>query len=249
MATPSEITCKNCGSLTQGRYCQTCGQRSSVHKVTFRETFDDLNDALFSVNAPLLITVRDLIIRPGELLRHYLDGKRKTYYRPVSFFILMTVIYLLVRSVIGFDPFRDTTVVVEGDLVDQSVFTEARSYMLTNINNFLFVFVFTLAILLKLFFYRKYSLAEYLAVSFYLLGIYTLLVTINMFMIQYVDERFQPFGIFVMWVYFLYAMTSFFKRPLFWVLLKSFFLFLFAFLTYAFSSFSLSVLIVLIKQG
>ncbi|WP_372973486.1 DUF3667 domain-containing protein [Muriicola sp.] len=241
--------CKNCGMLSQGNFCTRCGQRLSVHKVTFRETFEDLSDALISVNAPLLITVRDLVIRPGDLLRNYLEGKRKRYYRPVAFFLLTTFLYIVIRSLIGFDPFRDSTVVVEGDKVDVSLLTEARNFMLININNFLFVFVLTLALLMKLFFYKRYSMAEFIAVSFYLLGIYTLLVTCNMFVVQYAGNNLQPLGITIMWLYFIYAMISFMKRPAFWVVLKSIIVFLLAFMTYGVTSFGLSYLIVLSRQS
>ena len=249
MSSLSEITCKNCGSVTKGRYCQACGQRSSVHRVTFRDTLEDLNDALFSVNAPLLITVRDLIISPGQILGNYLQGKRKTYYRPVSFFLLTTVIYLIIRSLIGFDPFSDTSVRVDGGRMDGSLLTEARNYMLANINNLLFVFVFTLGLFLKLFFYRRYSQAEFLAVSFYLIGVYTLLVTINMFLVHYIDRSLQPLGIGMMVLYFLYAMASFIKRPVAWVLIKSLLLFILAFMTYAIGAFALSYAIVFLKHS
>ena len=249
MSSPSENKCKNCGSVSGGRYCQTCGQRSSVYKVTFRETFEDLANAMSPVNGPLLITARDLMVSPGKILRNYLEGKRKTYYRPVSFFLLTTVLYLVIRSLIGFDPFSDTSVVVEGGKVDESQLTEARNYMLTNINNLLFIFVFTLGLFLKLFFYRRYSLAEFLAVSFYLIGVYTLLVTANMFLVQYIEKSLQPLGIGMMVLYFLYAMASFLQRPLFWVLIKSLLLFMFAFMTYAIGAFALSYAIVLLKHG
>lgn len=242
-------SCKNCGAVSEGWYCSQCGQRLSVHKVTFRETLEDLANAFFSVNAPLFRTVGDLVVRPGNLLRNYLEGKRRRYYRPVAFFLLTTFIYIVIRSLIGFDPFRNSTVVVEGDQVDASLLTEARNYMLININNFLFVFVVTLAVFMKLFFFKRYALAEYIAVSFFLLGIYTLVVTGNMFVIQYIGDYLQPLGIMVMWLYFIFAMITFLQRPAFWVGLKSVVVFLLAFMTYGMTSFGLSYLIVLSRQN
>ena len=242
-------SCKNCGAKSQGNYCSVCGQRTSVYKVTFKETFQDLAANLFVINAPLLITIRDMIVRPGTLLRSYLNGKRRTYYRPVSFFILMTVLYIVIRSLIGFDPFRNSMIVVEEGDIDASLLTEARNYMLMNINNFLFVFVFTLALFMKLFFYKKYSLAEFLAISFYLLGMYTIIVTLNMFVVQSFGDQFQPIGILVMWVYFLFAMICLFQMKYFFVIIKSFFLFILAFMTCAMSSYAISYLIVSLRQG
>ena len=140
-------------------------------------------------------------------------------------------------------------IVVEEGGPDPTLLTEARNYMLMNINNFLFVFVFTLALFMKLFFYKKYSLAEFLAISFYLLGIYTLIVTLNMFIVQSFGDQLQPLGILVMWLYFLFAMISLFQRKYFFVIIKSLILFILAFMTYAMSSYALSYVIVSLKHA
>jgi hypothetical protein len=242
-------TCKNCGTRSALHYCPACGQRLSVDKVTFRETFGDLAEALFSVNAPLLHTIKELVVRPGVLLRNYLNGQRRKYYKPVSFFLLTTVLYIIIRSIIGFDPFRNSMIVIEDSSLDTTLLTDARNYMLLNINNFLFIFVFTLAIFTKWFFFKRYSLAEYIAISFYLLGMYTLLVTCNMFFVQFLGDYMQPTGILVMFIYFIFTMCSLFRRSYLVVILKSAILFLLAFFFYFVVAYGLSYLIVSYKQG
>ncbi|MBT8181758.1 MAG: DUF3667 domain-containing protein, partial [Eudoraea sp.] len=152
--------CRNCGTHVTNKYCENCGQRTSVYKVSFKETIHDFIDAAFSLNAPLFITLKQLIVNPGIVLREYLEGKRKKYYKPVAFFILTTVAYLVIRSAIGFDPFTDTVVEVESTQNNQ-LLTKARDFMLFNINKLLFIFVFTLALFSKLFFSKRYTLAEY----------------------------------------------------------------------------------------
>ncbi|MGB5700663.1 DUF3667 domain-containing protein [Muriicola sp.] len=241
--------CKNCGTRSEHFYCPSCGQRLSVHKVTFSETFGDLAEAFFSVNAPLLYTVKELVISPGVLLRNYLNGQRRRYYKPVSFFLLTTFLYLIIRSIIGFDPFRNSMIVVEEGSLEGTSLTDARNYMLLNINNFLFIFVFTLAIFTKLLFHKRYSLAEFIAISFYVLGMYTLLVTCNMFLVQYLGDFMQPAGILIMFIYFIYAMCSLFQKSYFVVILKSAILFMLAFVSYFMLSYGLSYLIVSYKQG
>ncbi len=229
---------------SKGIFCPECGQRMNIYKVTFSETFQDLINALFSIDAPLLITLKELVIKPGVLLRNYLNGQRRKYYKPVSFFILTTVIYLIVRSLIGFDPFRNSMIVVEEGSLDGTVLTDARNYLLLNINNFLFIFVFTLAIFSKLFFFRRYSLAEFLAISFYLLGVYTLLVTCNMFLVQHIGDFMQPTGLLIMLFYFAFAMCSLFQKSYLLVIVKSLIVYILAFLLYFLSSLALSYLIV-----
>ncbi|MCE2613990.1 DUF3667 domain-containing protein [Flavobacteriaceae bacterium D16] len=240
-------TCKNCGAFSSGKYCPDCGQRMAVHKVTFGETFSDLIDTLFSVNAPLFVTLRELIVSPGKLLRNYLGGQRKKYYKPVAFFILTTVLYIVIRTIIGFDPFRNDAFQVQDGADGATKFEEARNYFLLNINNLLFIFVFTLAIFSKLFYHRRYSLAEFLVISFYLLGIYTLLSTIDIVIIQFITDKAQGVRILVMMIYFIYAMLSLLKKPIFVVVLKSIVVYLLSFVFYFAMSYGLSYLIVLFK--
>ena len=240
--------CKNCGKDAHGKYCASCGQRTSVSKVTFRETIHDLVDTLFTIDAPLLTTLKLLLVNPGTLFTEYINGKRKKYYRPVTFFILMTLIYLVVRSIINFDPFGSTILSVN-DPSGGQLATEARNYMLFHIDKLLFAFVFTLGLLMKLFFYNKNSLAEFFAISFYLLGIYTILTIFNMFYIQYIDKTFQALHILLMLFYFTYAMVSFFSKNKILVILKSVFVYILAFFFYGFLAFGLSFIIVLIKNN
>lgn len=239
--------CKNCGTEVSKGYCPNCGQRTSIYKVTFKETFQDFIDAVFSVDAPFFNTIKWLFVNPGKLFREYLEGKRKRYYKPVAFFILMTIVYLVIRSLINYDPFANTTLAVEDD-TQRQLLTQARNYMLLNIDKLLFVFVFTLSLLLKLFFWRKHSLAEFFAVSFYLTAVYTILTTLNMFVIHFINPGIQYLAMFAMLLYFCYAMLRFFSRRKWLVLLKSIFIFIVGFSSYGLTAFGISFLIIYLKQ-
>lgn len=238
--------CRNCEQPTAGAFCPSCGQRTSVHKVTFRETLEDFNDAVFSVNAPFFRTIRALLVNPGGMFRDYLSGKRKSYYKPVSFFVLMTVLYLLFRSIMHFNPFEGNPI-DETKVPDANHVSAAREYMLANINKMLFIFTFILGLMLKLFFYKRYSLAEFLAVSFYLIGAYTFFGLFNVLLVSIFGNSWQIFAILVMFLYFIYAMISFLQRPKLWIVVKGILAYVIAFLCYAILAFGLSYLIV--KNG
>jgi hypothetical protein len=231
----------------QGDFCSSCGQRTSVNKVTFKETFQDLADAIFSINGPLLTTLKMMIVNPGRLFTEYLNGKRKKYYRPVTFFILMTVIYLVIRELINYDPYGSTIFKVD-DPYDSQLLTKARNFMLLNIDKFLFAFALSLGLMMKLFFFKKYSLAEFLAISFYLIGIYTVLTILNMCYIQYLDKTFQGIHIVTMLIYFIYSMSSFFRKNRAWVLIKSIFVYVLGFYFYGFLAFGLSIIIIWVNN-
>ena len=243
-------TCNNCGELTNNIYCPNCGQRTSVYKVTMRETFEDLADNMFSLSAPIIITIRTLFSDPGKLLREYLGGKRKKYYKPISFFILTTAVYLFLRWVIGFDikaeiNLDETTM----EQVDANLLAQARNFMFQNINSLAFFFVLSMSLTLKIFFYKRYMFSEYVAVAFYLNGVYSMFATINIFFIKYINPQVQYLAILVMCVYFIYAMVSFFENRKIIVGIKAFFAYFIAYIFYIFLAFNFSYLIVWIKQS
>lgn len=240
------IQCKNCNTSFHGKYCPECGQKGSVQKITFGDTLADFSDTIFSVDAPFFRTLKALFLQPGDMLRAFLAGKRKHFYKPVAFFVLMTIVYLVIRSIIGYDPLLESVAKVDGDPKDFVVKTQ--QLMFANITKFLFFFVFWFGLLLKTFFYKKYSLAEYWTVSFYLVGIYIILSTFNMLLVQYVSRDLQFVAIMFIGVYFVYALCSLFKRPKWAIILKSIFIYFLSIVLYIFSAFAFSYLIVFIQN-
>ena len=181
------------------------------------------------------------------MFRDYLAGKRKTYYKPVAFFILMTIGYVLIRSLLNFDPLAKVSGYQNGD-IDTALFVEAGRFMVQNINNILFLFVFSLAVGLKVFFLKKYSLAEYVAVSFYLVGAYTVFTTLNLLFMKFVRTDIQYGGMLLMGIYFVYAMVSFFQKKKIVVAVKALFTYMLATILYALLGFGLSLLILFFKS-
>ncbi|CAL2102164.1 conserved membrane protein of unknown function [Tenacibaculum sp. 190130A14a] len=238
-----EAICKNCESKIEGNYCNHCGQRTAIDKVSFKETFQDLANAFFSVDAPFYLTFKELFLNPGKLFRAFLEGKRKTYYKPVSFFVLTMIVYLLTRSLINYDPMTTAGVKVDGHIL-----AKAGKYMVKNINNIMFVFVFSLGVFLKAFFYKKYSLAEYTAIAFYLIGVYTIFGTITMFYLKYKGPNYKVVPMILFLMYLIYALISFFQKNKIVVLIKTIFVFLLSFSTYTLLGFFMSLLIVWLRN-
>lgn len=238
--------CKNCNATFHGHYCPDCGQKGSVQRITFGDTLTDFADMVFSVDAPFVRTLKSLFLQPGEMMRAFLSGKRKRYYKPVAFFVLMTILYLLIRSIIGYDPLLEAAVRVDGDAKDLVV--KAQRLMFENITKFLFFFVFWFGLLLKIFFFRKYTLAEYWTVAFYLVGGYIILSTLSMFLVQYVSSDLQFVTILLIGIYFVYALCSLFKTPKWLIILKAIFIYFLSVSLYIVSAFILSYFIVFISN-
>ena len=236
------MKCKNCNTDLSSNFCSNCGQRSSVNKVTFAETFQDFVDATFSFNAPLIRTTKLLLINPGKLFNDYLNGKRKSYYKPVSFFIITTLIYVIIRSIIDYNPMTTAGVNVDGKILE-----DAGQFMVKNINNIMFLFVFTLAFFLKLLFYKRNSFAEFIAISFYAIGVYTLIGLVSMFFLKHIGQQYKSIPIFIFLFYVLFAFASFFNSKSFATIIKLLFAYFLSFLLYSGFGFLLSLLIVWLK--
>lgn len=240
------INCRNCESVTQGSYCNNCGQRATIHKVTFKETFKDFIDAVFSVNSPLMLTLKLLIINPGKLFREYLEGKRKTYYKPVPFFILITLVFVLVKALLNYDPMGNIAV-VESQNFKESLIRNAGIFMAKNINNIIFTFVFTFALVVKLFFFKKHTFAEYLSISFYVIGIYMLVTIILMFGLQHANPQYKMTPFILMFFYVIYALLSFFQKKSIITIIKIVFIYFISILLYMIIGYGISFLIVWLK--
>ncbi len=195
--------CLNCGETTRGNFCAQCGQPTSTGKISFREIMKDFFGSTFALDGPLLKTIWTLIVNPGKLFREFIAGKRKTYFKPVAFFVLITAVYLILKSIIHFAPLEvEFKTGQEGLATISSGNKESLRLFDHNINNILFSLVFSIAFMLKLFFRKKYNLAEYTSIGFYIAGMFTILMIIMMFIKKFTAIGFNDieFGILALFI-------------------------------------------------
>jgi hypothetical protein len=92
----TSATCKNCGNRFVGKFCNNCGEKIYTEKD--RSVKHILSEGLHFVShldGTLLTTIKTIFTRPGQLSLDYCDGKRKKYFKPLSFFLLLVILYLL----------------------------------------------------------------------------------------------------------------------------------------------------------
>ena len=243
----SQISCKNCNSKTNGKYCNSCGQRTSINEVSFKETFNDILNAVFSIEAPLIITFKILFVNPGKLFKDFFNGKRKYYYKPVSFFIFTTILFVLLSDLLNYNPFH-----IEPKEIDQDklalLINNATIFFAKNINNMLLVFVLTYGFILKLFFYDKYKLIETIIISFYTIGLYTFFTTLSMISLEYLSHNFQILSFILTGFYVIYSNISFLKKINFIIIFKLVVVYFLSFVSFSLLSIGLSALILWFKN-
>ena len=89
-------TCQSCGTVYQGNYCPRCGQSARIGRFSFKTALMLFIDVWGLGNRSMFRTIRDLMLRPGYMIRDYLRGCQSAYFPPFKmFFILATFSWLL----------------------------------------------------------------------------------------------------------------------------------------------------------
>jgi len=89
-----QIQCLNCGTSTDGSYCQNCGQ--SVRENSDRSIGNLLGEVLgnlFFLDNRFFLSIRYLFLLPGRMTVEFLAGKRKKFISPVTLFLFINLIY------------------------------------------------------------------------------------------------------------------------------------------------------------
>lgn len=88
--------CATCHTNYQGNFCPRCGQSSRVGRYSFRTAFLNFMDVWGLGNRGMFRTIRDLVLRPGYMIRDYLKGMQMAYFPPFKMFFLLAALSILV---------------------------------------------------------------------------------------------------------------------------------------------------------
>ncbi|MEM8732732.1 MAG: DUF3667 domain-containing protein [Planctomycetota bacterium] len=92
-----EDSCLNCGHalLHDHSFCSLCGQKRQPLKRTIRTILEDAWESTVAIDSKLVRTISNLLIRPGKLTKEYLEGRRVSYLKPASLFLLSAALLFL----------------------------------------------------------------------------------------------------------------------------------------------------------
>lgn len=108
--------CKNCGNLYEGNYCNHCGQKAKVGKLTLRSVLDNWAYGLTNCDTGILFTYKELFTRPGHMLYDYIRGKRVIYFQPFPMLFITAGLYGLLTQILVPQALEETTIKL-GDTV------------------------------------------------------------------------------------------------------------------------------------
>ena len=90
-------TCSTCGTQFTGNYCPRCGQSSIVGRFSFKKATLLFLDVWGLGNRGMFRSIRDLLFRPGYMIRDYLSGMQSAYFPPFKMFFLLAAFSLVVE--------------------------------------------------------------------------------------------------------------------------------------------------------
>ncbi len=95
--------CTHCGYGYYGRYCPQCGMSAQHTRFTFRRLTNNFLDIWGFGNRPMFRSIRDLMWRPGYMIRDYLEGHHLSYFPPFKMLAVLTIVIVFVAWIFGFE--------------------------------------------------------------------------------------------------------------------------------------------------
>ena len=84
--------CANCARVTDGpeqKFCPACGQPTPTHRIDWHFLGHELEHSVLHMDRGVLYTLKRLMLRPGLLIRDYIEGRRAGIVKPLLL-IMMT---------------------------------------------------------------------------------------------------------------------------------------------------------------
>lgn len=104
-----EQVCASCGTSFVGNYCPRCGQSGRIGRFSFKKAVLLFLDVWGLGNRGMFRSIRDLMFRPGYMIRDYISGMQSAYFPPFKMFFLLAALALVIEHGFGLTEAEETT--------------------------------------------------------------------------------------------------------------------------------------------
>ncbi len=210
------MNCKNCNRKSSGRFCSFCGQKNHKNRLGLIDIYNELIGVFLNYDKGLLRTIKDVLIKPDELINNYFEGKRIIYFNPFKLLLIVVIIKgFILKTTITYKEF--------------SQFVTDDFYVFYQVGLFLIIFP-----LFSYLFYKKqvYNISEHIVLNtFYHATIGFVFILVSLFFFIFGIEKnlyAQLFYMLLEILFFVYFYFRVFTGNWFLKILKSLFVFLFS---------------------
>ncbi|WP_430467651.1 DUF3667 domain-containing protein [Winogradskyella ouciana] len=178
------MNCKNCHTDLHENddYCKRCGGKVIRKRLSFKNLFEHLSETFFNYDNKLLRTFVQLFKKPEDVIVGYINGVRKKYINPISFFGLALTLSGL--SIFIMQKFYiqhlDFSSLFKGIEASQNI-AKATSGTAMEYNSLIYSCFVPLFALISwiVFLDKKYNLTEHIIIYLYSMSLLSILMVIT----------------------------------------------------------------------
>ena len=100
------MTCLNCKTVYESKFCPECGQKSETKRFTIQKVVNDTLSTVTETDKGFFLNLKNLTLSPGNHINDYLDGKRIRVFNPFSYAIIAIGLYLFVDHYYQYSLFK-----------------------------------------------------------------------------------------------------------------------------------------------
>lgn len=96
------MRCKSCNKTIKPSfdYCPYCGGRIVTHRLGMKGTWREFVAPFFNWDNHFKKTLKDLLLRPHEVVEAFIQGANRRYFHPFSLLMIYTTLALIVSKII-----------------------------------------------------------------------------------------------------------------------------------------------------
>ena len=167
------IICKKCNSEINGDFCSNCGHPIRVIRINGQYILHEIG-SIFNLQKGILVTIRDLLIRPGQSIREFISEDRNRLVKPILFVIICSLIYTIATQLFHFE---DGYIRFSGD--EKSTKTLFFNWIQSNYGYANILMAILISIWIKIFFKKyNYNFFEILILSCFVTGMMMLMYSV-----------------------------------------------------------------------
>ncbi|NNE28989.1 MAG: DUF3667 domain-containing protein [Saprospiraceae bacterium] len=236
-------TCKKCESEFQGNYCHNCGTPLTLRRINGKYILSEIG-SLFNFEKGFLYTIRELIIRPGENIRIFIQEDRNRLVKPIIFLILCSLLYTLAQQAFQWEDGYVTGNIGESTVTNFLIWIQ-NNYGYANVFMGLFIGLWTRTMFRK----SGFNIYENLIVIFFAMGIGMLIFAMFGIVVSVTGWKILPFGGIIGVLYAIWVIGSFFYKGKVSTYIKAFFAYFLGYFTFMILVVLIAFLIDLISKG
>ncbi len=211
------ITCRNCGTEHQAKFCPECGQKPYFERFNLKQSSAWLFHEVFNLNKGFFYTTKELVLRPKDLMEKFLNRATVLYYHPFRFIFVWASIASIITVFSGVydqvDAFEELGFQFEGE---QQEFMESYLEFIKKYMTFIVMLGIPFLSISTLLFYKskKYNYTEHLIINSFTYGL-SIAVSMPFYLLLFFPEAFMVQSNLNMLIYILvytYVFSKFFNE-------------------------------------